>query len=89
MTDRPAREGFTLIELLVALAVFSLAALALLNLSGENIRSAVRVEDRTLGGFVAEHLAVQAAVPPRLAEGASSGETPMGGRQWRWTQSVS
>lgn len=89
MTDRPAREGFTLIELLVALAVFSLAALALLNLSGENIRSAVRVEDRTLGGIVAENLAVQAAVTPRLAEGETSGETPMGGRQWRWTQSVS
>ena len=43
------REGFTLIELLVALAVFSLAALALLNLSGENTRSAARVEARTLG----------------------------------------
>ena len=40
------RAAFTLIELLVALAVFSLAALALLNLSGENTRSAARVETR-------------------------------------------
>ncbi|MFP5297125.1 MAG: prepilin-type N-terminal cleavage/methylation domain-containing protein, partial [Alphaproteobacteria bacterium] len=46
MTD-PARQGFSLVELLVALAVFSLAAMALLNLSGENTRSAARVEDRT------------------------------------------
>ena len=48
------RRGFTLIELLVALAVFSLAALALLNLSAENTRSASRVETRTLGGVVAD-----------------------------------
>ena len=43
------RSGFTLIELLVALAVFALAALALLNLGGENTRSAARAETRTLG----------------------------------------
>ena len=65
----PARQGFSLVELLVALAVFSLAAMALLNLSGENTRSAARVEDRTLGGVVAENLAVEAAVTPDLAEG--------------------
>ena len=53
------RSGFTLIELLVALAVFALAALALLNLGGENTRSAARAETRTLGGIVAENLAVE------------------------------
>lgn len=44
------RAGFTLIEMLVALAVFALAAMALLNLSGEATRSAVRLEARTLAG---------------------------------------
>jgi len=90
MADRSAspRAGFTLIELLVAMAVFSLAAMALLNLSGENTRSAARVETRTLGGLVAENLAVEAMIAPDLAEGQTSGVVPLAGRQWLWTRSV-
>lgn len=90
MTERfrTWREGFTLIELLVALAVFSLAALALLNLAGENTRSAARVEDRTLGGLVAENLAVEAVISPQLPEGETSGRIPLAGRRWRWTRTV-
>ena len=82
------RSGFTLIELLVALAVFSLAAMALLNLSGENTRSAARVETRTLGGLVAENLAVEAMVAPGLAEGQTSGVVTLTGREWLWTRAV-
>ena len=85
---RTSREGFTLIELLVALAVFSLAALALLNLAGENTRSAARVETRTLGGVVAENLAVEAMIAPQMSEGEASGRTPLAGRDWRWTRTV-
>lgn len=84
----PGKEGFTLIELLVALAVFSLAALALLNLTGENTRSAARVETRTLGGVVAENLAVEAMIAPTASEGTASGRTPLAGRDWRWTRTV-
>ena len=84
----PVRAGFTLIELLVAVAVFSVAALALLNLSGENTRSAARVETRTLGGVVAENLAVEAMIAPSIGEGTSSGRTPLAGREWRWTRTV-
>jgi len=82
------RAGFTLIELLVALAVFSLAALALLNLTGENTRSAARVETRTLGGVVAENLAVEAMIAPLVSEGTATGRTPLAGRDWRWTRTV-
>jgi len=82
------RGGFTLIEMLVALAVFSLAAMALLNLSGESTRSAQRVETRTLGGMVAENVAVEAAVAPALAEGEGSGASDLGGRRWVWSRSV-
>jgi general secretion pathway protein I len=84
----PNKEGFTLIELLVALAVFSLAALALLNLSGENTRSAARVETRTLGGIVAENLAVEAMIAPSISEGTTTGQTPLVGRPWIWTRTV-
>ena len=82
------RSGFTLIEMLVALAVFSLAAMALLNLSGENTRSAARVETRTLGGVVAENLAVEAATLPSIGEGTASGQVELAGRRWTWTRAV-
>lgn len=82
------RSGFTLIEMLVALAVFGLAAMALLNLSGENTRSAARVETRTLGGVVAENLAVEAATLPSIGEGTASGQVELASRRWRWTRTV-
>ncbi len=83
------RDGFTLIELLVALAVFSLAALALLKLSGENARAAADVETRTVAAIVADNLAVTALTsvdPP--PEGETTGTTPMAGRDWRWRRIV-
>jgi general secretion pathway protein I len=87
---RPVRrDGFTLIETLVALAVFSLVAITLLHLAGENTRSAAQLERRVLGAIVAENLAVQAfALPNPPAFGETRGETPIGGLQLRWTQIV-
>lgn len=82
------RSGFTLVEMLVAMAVFALAAMALLNLSGENTRSAARVEDRTLGGVVAENVAVESAVAPQLPDGLSDGRVSLAGRDWSWTRVV-
>lgn len=90
MTERGGeRDGFTLVEMLVALAVFSLSALALLNLAGENTRSAARVETRTLGGVVADNVAVEAVAAPILSDGVSSGQVKLAGRDWRWTRTVS
>ena len=89
MTDRRARrDGFTLVEMLVAMAVFGLSAMALLNLAGENTRSAARVESRTLGGVVADNLVVEAVIAPSLSDGVSSGRTNLAGRDWRWTRTV-
>ena len=90
MTDRRARrDGFTLVEMLVAMAVFGLSAMALLNLAGENTRSAARVEMRTLGGVVADNVAVEAVVAPTLSDGVSTGQVSLAGRDWRWTRTVS
>ena len=89
MTDRRARrDGFTLVEMLVALAVFGLSAMALLNLAGENTRSAARVESRTLGGVVADNLVVEAVIAPSLSNGVSNGRTNLAGRDWSWTRIV-
>lgn len=89
MTAR-AERGFTLLEMLVALAVLSLGALALLNLAGENTRTASSVEERLFASVVAENRAVEAltqARPPALGE--ASGVEAAGGRSWRWVRRVS
>ena len=83
-------RGFSLIEMLVALAVFSLAVLGLLNLAGENTRSAVIIEERVLAGVVADNLAVDAMTetPEQLAATAQGSEVA-GDIDWRWTRTVS
>lgn len=88
MRCKAAEAGFTLIEVLVALAVFSLAALTLVNLSGENVRTARALEARTLASVVAENRAVEAMVE-WPAPGVTSGVDMAGDRPWRWTRRVS
>jgi general secretion pathway protein I len=83
------RAGFTLIELLVALTVFSLAAMALINLSGENTRAAGRIETKALAAVVAENRAVEvltAEKPPAI--GVTGGVEQAGMRTWRWSRKV-
>lgn len=84
-----AEQGFTLIEMLVALAVFSLAVLALLNLVGENTRSASAVQTRLLAATVAENQAIEAligAAPPAI--GMAEGQASAAGVAWRWRREV-
>lgn len=82
---RPAEQGFTLIELLVALAVFSLVVLALLNLAGENTRTAQLLQTRTLAAMVAENAAVEALISPEPpALGEAEGQVQLGGQDWVW-----
>lgn len=87
---RRAESGFTLIEMLVALAVFSLAVMALLNLSGESTRAVSAIEERAFAGVVAENRAVEAQTASSLeALGPAEGTESVGGRTWRWTRRVS
>lgn len=82
-------NGFTLIEVLVALAIFSLAALALLRLQGVALATTARLDEGTLAGIAAQNLAVEAMVaaqPPTL--GMTAGRETNGGRDWQWTQNV-
>ena len=84
------QEGFTLLEMLVALSVFSLAALALVKLVGENLRTTGIVEERIFASVVAENRAVEAmtvAIPPAVGE--TNGSEDAAERVWRWTRRVS
>jgi general secretion pathway protein I len=81
-------QGFTLIEVLVALAVFSIAALTLVNLAGENTRTASDTEARVIAGFVADNKVSESIIGwPAL--GVTSGQERAGDRDWRWTRRVS
>jgi len=82
-------EGFTLIEMLVALAIFSLAALALLRLGGASATNSARLESQAMAQIVARNIAVETLTDPAPpAFGTSQGFAVNGGRRWRWTRSV-
>lgn len=84
------KDGFTLIEMMVALAVFSLAALALIRLEGATIRSTGILDETLIAQMVARNVAVEAltdAQPPAI--GTASGAEANGGRNWAWTRTTS
>lgn len=84
---KSAEGGFTLVEMLVALAIFSLAALALLRLEGATVAQTGRLGDQAVAQIVARNLAVEALtdpVPP--AFGQAGGSVVNGGRNWVWTR---
>lgn len=86
----PPRNGFTMIEIMVALAIFSLAALAMVRLQGYSVRSTANLGDGSLAWQVARNVAVDILsnpAPPTL--GKSNGEEVNGGQNWHWTADTS
>jgi general secretion pathway protein I len=89
LSARDSEKGFTLIEMLVALAIFSLAALALLRLGGATATNSASLTDQALAQTVARNLAVETLTDPQPpAFGTTRGDAANGGRRWRWTRSV-
>ncbi len=81
--------GFTLVEMLMALAVFSLAALALLRLSGATAVTTARLGDQALAQIVARNIAVETISDPVAPPlGTTAGQAVNGGRPWLWTRTV-
>lgn len=84
-----SQSGFTLLEMLVALAVFSIAALTLINLQRVVLSDTAELGERTIGRIVAQNVAAQAlAMPDPPARGTEEGEEENAGRVWRWTREV-
>lgn len=82
-------RGFTLIEMLVALAIFSLAALALLRLEGATLTGTARLADTGVAQIVVRNLAVGLLTDPRApAFGQQAGAVVNAGQTWHWTRDV-
>lgn len=75
--------------MLVALAIFSLAGLAIVRLQAVSARSAYDLRERTMAQVVAHNLMVERLTdpePPTL--GSTSGTESNYGRDWAWRQGV-
>jgi general secretion pathway protein I len=84
---RGREQGFTLIEMVVALAVFSLAAVALLRLQAVAVRTTATLDRTFLAESVARNVVVEALTDARApALGEAQGMQPSGGRDWRWSR---
>lgn len=87
--ERSAEHGFTLLEMLVALAVFSLAALALIRLQSVTLHTAADLNSKAMGQIVARNLMVEVQTDPAPpALGDDNGTVENGGRQWQWHRTV-
>lgn len=84
-----AQQGFTLLEMLVALAIFSLAALALVRLQAVSARTSADLRIRTAAQIVARNLMIERLTDPQPPSmGDSAGEVENAGRKWTWAQHV-
>lgn len=84
-----AEAGFTLLELMVALAVFAVAALALVQMEGASIRQTADLDQRMLREIVAQNMAAEILtdpLPPPV--GSASGTIRNAGRVFAWTRAV-
>ncbi|WP_164157965.1 type II secretion system minor pseudopilin GspI, partial [Sandarakinorhabdus rubra] len=83
----PEETGFSLIEVMVALAIFGLAAVALVRLSGVSLASAVTLADRQLAAIVARNQALEAMLE-RQPPAPAAGRERAGQRDWAWQRRI-
>lgn len=86
MTRKMKRRnnGFTLLEVLVALAVFAVAAIALMRVSESQLRLSASLEDKTFAHWVALNMVSEMQTNqdwPNIGE--QSGKVAMAGRDWK------
>lgn len=74
------KRGFTLLEVMLALAIFALAATAVLQIASGALSNQQILEEKTVAGWVAENQTDRAALPddPRAAGGQAAGRERYG-----------
>ena len=82
-------DGFTLVEVLAALAVFSLAAIGLIQVTSQSVRTADALETRFGARVVASNILADVLVAPEpLRDGSASGTETELSREFAWTRAV-
>ena len=82
-------DGFSLLEVVVAVAVFSLGALAVINVLGQGSLAATAAESRAVAAIIAENRLAEAmaqTTPP--PSGATRGSENALARSWDWEMRV-
>lgn len=77
-------QGFTLLEVLVALAVFSVAAIALMRVSESQLQLSHKLEEKTFAHWIALNMISEMQTNqdwPNIGE--QSGKVAMVGRDWK------
>jgi general secretion pathway protein I len=81
--------GFTLIEVMLAMAIFSIAGIALLSASDNNIKNLSHLENKVLANWLASNQLVEVTLdttwPPKNNK---KGTVEMAGQEWFWLQKV-
>ncbi|WP_372917914.1 type II secretion system minor pseudopilin GspI [Sandarakinorhabdus sp.] len=85
--ERTSQGGFSLIEVMVALAIFGLAAVALIRLQGVSLASAATLSDRQYAAIVARNQTLEAMLAA-TAPTADQGRERAGSREWPWRRQI-
>ena len=82
-------RGFTLIEVMLAMAIFSIAGIALLSAADNNFKNLTHLENKVLANWVASNQLVEASLDPAWPpKNNKKGTVEMAGREWFWQQKV-
>jgi len=85
MSKAILQRGMTLIEVMVALAVFSLAALSVVTVASEHLRSIDYLEQKTLAMWVANNQLTELELVGKLpGYGIKKGKVEYAGNTWFW-----
>lgn len=81
--------GFTLIEVMLAMAVFSIAGVAILGVTENNTKNLTHLEMKSLASWVASNQLVELTLdkswPPKNNK---RGKAELAGHEWHWQHKV-
>ncbi|PCS21126.1 type II secretion system minor pseudopilin GspI [Candidatus Enterovibrio escicola] len=78
-------SGFTLIEVLVTMTIFAVATMAVLNATGQHVRTLGVLEEKTFASIVADNQLSLFVLEKTVLSSEKSGKSELAGRTWYWT----